>query len=108
MSLELIEQRLAALEQEVSALKRCMEELPLSAVRPTRENGTGNPGPTSPTNEGVIGGAGGGQGLLAPSEETNPWLRIVGILDHDDPLVKEWIEIMRENRKEADEDPDYL
>jgi hypothetical protein len=33
----------------------------------------------------------------------NPWLRAAGILDKDDPLVKEWIEIMRENRRKDEE-----
>jgi hypothetical protein len=38
----------------------------------------------------------------------NPWLRMAGTLDPNDPLVQEWIEIMKENRRKADEDPDYL
>jgi predicted RNase H-like HicB family nuclease len=38
----------------------------------------------------------------------NPWLRMAGTLDLDDPLVKPWQAIMEENRRKADEDPDYL
>jgi hypothetical protein len=38
----------------------------------------------------------------------NPWLRMAGTLDPNDPLVQEWIEIMKENRRKADEDPNYL
>src|SRR5437763_16599291 len=38
----------------------------------------------------------------------NPWLRMAGTLDSNDPLVKEWKLIMEENRRKADEDPDYL
>ncbi|HXG08517.1 MAG TPA: hypothetical protein VNK04_01890 [Gemmataceae bacterium] len=42
------------------------------------------------------------------AEQDNPWLRMAGTLDLNDPLVKEWIEIMEENRQKADEDPDFL
>jgi len=38
----------------------------------------------------------------------NPWLKMAGTLDLEDPLVKEWIQIMEENRRKEDEDPDYL
>ena len=38
----------------------------------------------------------------------NPWLRDVGTLDPEDPLVQEWIQIMEENRRKADNDPDFL
>ena len=37
----------------------------------------------------------------------NPWLRMAGTLDKDDPLVKRWKKIMKENRRKADEDPHY-
>lgn len=37
--------------------------------------------------------------------KTNPWLQMAGIFDANDPLVKEWIEIMAENRRKANEDP---
>jgi hypothetical protein len=30
------------------------------------------------------------------------------IFDPDDPLVEQWIETMKENRRKNDEDPDYL
>jgi hypothetical protein len=36
----------------------------------------------------------------------NPWLRMAGIYDPNDPIVQEWLEIMAENRREMDEDPD--
>jgi predicted RNase H-like HicB family nuclease len=45
--------------------------------------------------------------LSVPAQD-NPWLNLVGTLDPNDPMVQEWIEIMKENRKEMDEDPDYL
>jgi hypothetical protein len=38
----------------------------------------------------------------------NPWARMAGIWDKDDPLIDQWIETMKENRRKADEDPDYL
>jgi predicted RNase H-like HicB family nuclease len=45
---------------------------------------------------------------LAFPEQNNPWLKMAGTLDPNDPMVQEWIEIMKENRKKDDEDPDYL
>lgn len=36
-------------------------------------------------------------------EQDNPWLRMAGMWDKNDPLVAEWKEIMRENRLEDDE-----
>jgi hypothetical protein len=52
--------------------------------------------------------AGGGQIVaLEIPEGDNPWLRMAGTLDPDDPLVKEWKLLMEENRRKADEDPDY-
>ncbi len=38
----------------------------------------------------------------------NPWLRMAGMIDLEDPLVKEWLQIMEENRRKDDEDPDCL
>jgi hypothetical protein len=38
----------------------------------------------------------------------NPLARMPGIWDKDDPLIDQWIETMKENRRKADEDPDYL
>ncbi len=38
----------------------------------------------------------------------NPWLEMAGMFDKDDPLVQEWKQIMEENRRAADQDPDYL
>jgi hypothetical protein len=40
--------------------------------------------------------------------EENPWLRMAGMWDKDDPLVQEWERIMNEERRKADADPDYL
>jgi hypothetical protein len=37
----------------------------------------------------------------------NPWLRMAGCWDPDDPMVQQWKEILKENRRKADEDPDY-
>jgi hypothetical protein len=31
-------------------------------------------------------------------DQDNPWLKMAGMWDKDDPLVQEWKEIMRENR----------
>ncbi len=45
--------------------------------------------------------------LTLPSA-INPIARMAGIYSKDDPMVQEWIEIMKENRRKADEDPDYL
>ena len=45
--------------------------------------------------------------LDLPSND-NPWLKMAGMLNLEDPLVKEWIQIMEENRRKADEDPDCL
>jgi hypothetical protein len=36
----------------------------------------------------------------------NPWLRMCGIYDPDDPMVQEWLEIMEANRRKMDEEPD--
>jgi hypothetical protein len=33
--------------------------------------------------------------------------RMAGIWKADDPLIKEWKEIMEENRRKAEEAPDY-
>ena len=38
----------------------------------------------------------------------NPLMRLAGTLDPNDPMVQEWEEIMKENRRKADWDPDYL
>jgi hypothetical protein len=37
-------------------------------------------------------------------EQDNPWLKMAGMWDKDDPFVQEWKEIMRENRLK---DEDY-
>jgi len=44
--------------------------------------------------------------LEVPDGE-NPWLRIAGTLDPNDPMVQEWIQVMDENRRLADADLDY-
>lgn len=36
----------------------------------------------------------------------NPWSEMAGVFKRD-PLFEEWAEIMRENRRKADEDPNY-
>jgi hypothetical protein len=38
----------------------------------------------------------------------HPLAPFAGIFKEEDPLVQEWIEMMAENRKKADEDPNYL
>jgi hypothetical protein len=40
-----------------------------------------------------------------PAQE-HPWLANGAIYDPNDPVVQEWIEIMAENRRKMDEDPD--
>jgi predicted RNase H-like HicB family nuclease len=42
--------------------------------------------------------------LELPGAE-NPWLAMAGMYDPNDPVVQEWIEIMAENRRKMDEDP---
>jgi hypothetical protein len=41
------------------------------------------------------------------TDAQNPWEAMAGMYDANDPDVQEWIEIMAENRRKADEDPDY-
>ncbi len=41
-------------------------------------------------------------------EQDNPWLKMAGMWDKDDPLVQEWKEIMRENRLKDEEDSESL
>jgi hypothetical protein len=43
-----------------------------------------------------------------PWGQDHPLLHTAGRLDPNDPMVREWEEIMAENRRKADEDPDYL
>jgi hypothetical protein len=43
--------------------------------------------------------------LEVPVEE-HPFARSAGIFSPDDPLVQEWLSIMAENRRKADENPD--
>ena len=42
--------------------------------------------------------------LETAKAEGNPWAFAAGIF-RGDPLFEEWVEIMRENRRKADEDP---
>jgi hypothetical protein len=49
-----------------------------------------------------------GANLVSIEVNDNPWFRVVGSLDPNDPMVQEWEEIIRENRPLADEDPDFL
>ncbi len=49
--------------------------------------------------------AGGEMVCLDVPEGPPPWLRKAGWLDLNHPIVQEWMEIMEENRKKDDEDP---
>jgi hypothetical protein len=40
--------------------------------------------------------------------DPQPGLEFAGMFSPDDPLVQEWIEIIAENRRRMDEDPDVL
>src|SRR5438128_10573093 len=40
-------------------------------------------------------------------EADNPWLRLVGMYDPNDPDVQEWKEEMRRYREEVEQDPNY-
>jgi len=40
-------------------------------------------------------------------EHENPWLKMAGMWDKDDPLVQEWKEIIAENRRKEDEAPNF-
>jgi hypothetical protein len=42
---------------------------------------------------------------LELTDKENPWLAMAGMYDPNDPVVQEWIEIMAENRRKMDEDP---
>ena len=44
---------------------------------------------------------------LSVPEEENLRSRMAGIWKEDDPLVEEWKQIMEENRRKAEEAPDY-
>ena len=44
---------------------------------------------------------------VSTSAPANPWLRMAGIWQKDDPLIEEWRKLMEENRRAADADPDY-
>jgi hypothetical protein len=35
-------------------------------------------------------------------------VRFAGMFNPNDPLVQEWLQIMAENRRKADDDPDVL
>ena len=43
----------------------------------------------------------------SPPLFAKPWMELAGIYDLNDPVVQDWIETMAENRRKADEDPDY-
>lgn len=45
--------------------------------------------------------------LEVPTAE-HPLARFAGMYDPNDPLVQEWLQIMAENRRRADEEPDVL
>jgi hypothetical protein len=44
---------------------------------------------------------------LAASAEENPWVEFAGMFK-DDPKFAEVVQIMKENRKKDDENPDFL
>ena len=44
--------------------------------------------------------------LEVPAGE-NPWLRMAGMYDPNDPEVQEWIEEMKRYREEVEQDPNY-
>ncbi|MGI4789653.1 MAG: hypothetical protein ACRYFS_12470 [Janthinobacterium lividum] len=47
------------------------------------------------------------QPLIEKSKaDGNPWAAAAGIF-RNDPFFDEWVEIMQENRRKADEDPNY-
>jgi hypothetical protein len=52
-------------------------------------------------------GAGAKVVQLTVPEEENLRSRMAGIWKEDDPLVEEWKQIMEENRRKAEEAPDY-
>jgi hypothetical protein len=43
---------------------------------------------------------------VSVADVKNPWEAMAGIFDPNDPDVQEWIEIMAENRRKADEELD--
>jgi predicted RNase H-like HicB family nuclease len=43
--------------------------------------------------------------LEVPARD-HPWLKMAGMWEENDPLVREWVEIMAENRRRVDEEPD--
>ena len=45
---------------------------------------------------------------LEIGREPNSMMEFAGMFSPKDPLVQEWIEIMAENRRKMDEDPDVL
>ncbi|HMC63975.1 MAG TPA: hypothetical protein VKI65_03475 [Gemmataceae bacterium] len=45
--------------------------------------------------------------IEVPSQE-NPWLRMAGMYDPNDPDVQGWIEEMKRYREEVEQDPNYL
>lgn len=44
---------------------------------------------------------------LTINAPANPWLKLAGTLDAGDPVVKEWLDIVAENRRLADADPNW-
>jgi hypothetical protein len=41
------------------------------------------------------------------SDADNPWLRMAGIYDANDPDVQEWLQEMKRYREEVERDPNY-
>ncbi len=43
-----------------------------------------------------------------PGTAEHAWLKLAGIYDPEDPMVKQWMQNMADYRREIDEDPDAL
>src|SRR5438046_1929071 len=43
-----------------------------------------------------------------PGTTPDPWLKLAGMYDPEDPLVQQWIQNMADYRREIDEDPNAL
>ncbi|MBX9623452.1 MAG: hypothetical protein K2X82_06520 [Gemmataceae bacterium] len=55
------------------------------------------------TSVAVPGANGTAPGVPAPAR--NPWLETVGTLDLNDPVIREWLDIIAENRRAMNADP---
>jgi hypothetical protein len=46
--------------------------------------------------------------IRAPDPGLDPWKAMIGTLDLNDPVIREWMQIIEENRRAADNDPDVF